>query len=768
MGFLDIRLGAHAQVVQPGIDRVGGTLGGAVAHAHLDVDRARGAEADRAALRHPIRRAVPLAIALVATVVVALGRLVVTPSFYFADDTQTGTAGQWWQLGEALLSGRLPILDVHAWTAGNYLAEGQWGTFNPVIWGFAVLTRLGENPMVTITVVKIAALAVMTAGVYLLTRSFGGSRAWAAAAGVLVPLGGFTVYFDAPSWTTGLLASAVFPWVWWGLRRLVEDGRGPLAFLIPTFVLVTFGYVFGVIMLVLLLGETLVRAIVARDRRRIFTTLGAGAFGALLTVAVYLPGVLTAPVTVRGSTSIVNSGFLNADLTDTLSASTATVTGSIGAWWGEATTAPIMYALWALPALAFFAPSRTVLRRLVPLAIVGAVTLLVVTGPDQIGPIRWPVRFMPYLVLVVVVAFAVIAAEGRRARSPRRAAVLAGVILAGLSWFSAVNTPWEWRQVAISAFVQAVGLGALWLLIFRSRRPHRVVGGATAFVTGAVGAVLVIPQLFFFPASPLPQLGVVTDTNAMAQVPGDVQDDAIVVGDIYRGWKTASTFDERLVANQWYFSDTTVSSLYTVLPHRAYVEDLCADLRGATCPDALDTLTGLDPTTGLDVAQLLGVNTIVVMKASFPDGLPDLAEGWQVAADGELTWVLSREDAVDPAGGVAWTGDGTRVTETSRADTSITLRVDEVGDDPSVVLSRLAWPGYTVSGAEMADSLRGYLLTLDLSDAAAGDVIVVSFHPPGWTLEITCLVIAVLGLVAWPIVHAVRQRRRGTTAPVAS
>lgn len=696
--------------------------------------------------------------AVVLTVLIAASRLLVTPGFYYADDTQTGTAGQWWHLGGELLAGRLPLLNVHAWTAGNYLAEGQWGIFNPMIWLIAVVMRLVADPLLVITVVKIAALAVMTLGAYALSRSFRATRPWSAAAGVLVPLGGFTVYMDAPSWTTGLLAAALVPWSWYGLRRHVEDRRSPAVYLVATGLLVTLGYVFGVIVLVIIFTESLVRFGIRRDWARVRGVLIAGVFAGLLTVAVYLPGILTAPVTIRNSAAVFNTGFLNADMTDLFAASTATVTGSIGSWGTGATTAPLVYTLWALPAFALFWPSRHRLRALAPLLWVGIVLLLIVTGPDQVGPIRWPVRFMPYVVLVVCVAFASIA-SGRRARAPRMSLLASFALLALLSWVSVVNTTWEWRQVAASFAVQAFGILVLWWILHRPLLTQERSRTASAIAASLAGAALVVPQMYFFASTPLPQLGFGSDVTAMRAVPGDVPGDAIVVGDIYAGWRDPATFGERLVANQWYFSGTTVSSLYTVLPYRAYVEDLCADLRGSTCGAALATLTSTDNVTGRDLAELLGVNTIVVMKSSFGRQCPATPAGWTVHADDRITCVLVRVDPTPIAGGISWVGNGTQVEEVSRSSTDVTFRVDAVGTDARVVLSRLAWPGYRVRGAEQVQSVRGYLLTVDVASAEPGELVTVSFRPPGWGLEISALIAALLIAVGWPIARVVVARQ---------
>ena len=166
------------------------------------------------------------AIAALVTAAFAAARLIANPRFYYADDSEIGAFGQWWQLGDRLLHGGIPVLDPHAWQAGNYFAEGQWGLLNPVTWAIALAARASEHPAALMAVVKIAFLVVLAVGVHFLARGFGASPAWAAVAGVLVPLGGFTVYMDSPSWATGLFNAALLPWVWWSLRRIVETDRG--------------------------------------------------------------------------------------------------------------------------------------------------------------------------------------------------------------------------------------------------------------------------------------------------------------------------------------------------------------------------------------------------------------------------------------------------------------------------------------------------------------------------------------------------------------
>lgn len=702
----------------------------------------------------------PLA-AVVLTGAIALVRLLFTRTFYFADDTQTGSFGQWWELGDKLLTGSIPVLNPHAWEAGNYFAEGQWGLLSPVTWAVAVGARWSEHPAAYAAGVKIVFLMIMAGGVFLLARSFGANAPWAAVAAVLAPMSGFTVYMDAASWTTGLQNAAVLPWVWWGLRRLVEDRRSPLWYLVSSYVLISFGYIFGVLVLIVILVESLVRSWVGKDRSATWRTLAASVWGGLLTIAVYLPGVLTAPVTERAGLAISNNWFLTADLTDLLSAGAPVATASIQSWWGPVTNAPLVYIAWILPFLPLFLPmAREAVRRCVPLFVVGGIALATVIGPSDIGPIRWPVRFMPYLVLAVVVIVAVMASRAFPAQITRRGVGLSFAVLGVTTAVTFANTPGGWKGIFGLALLQAVALLAL---AFLSRSPRLTWsigrrGAAGAALVMAVSAFIVVPQVTVFPSTPLPKFAVPDSVARMQQVLADVPGDAIVVGDVYTAGEREESYDERLLGNLWYLSPANVSSLYTVLPFTAFAHDLCADLRGQTCEAALDTLWGEDAETGLTVADLMGVSTIVAMRVTYPEP-PAPPAGWHVVDGGVYTWLIVRDEAVPGAGGVTWTGEGTRVSVVEQTDTSVVFTVDAVGSDPRVSLARLDYPGYSVAGAAESPPIRDWLLTVNVADAEVGDTVTVSFRPPGFVLMLAAFGLSAVMLIGWPIVHA-RQRRR--------
>ena len=109
----------------------------------------------------------------------------------------------------------------------------------------------------------------------------------------------------------------------------------------------------------------------------------------------------------------------------------------------------------------------------------------------------------------------------------------------------------------------------------------------------------------------------------------------------------------------------------------------------------------------------------------------------------------SRDVPLGPAGGVSWSQPGTRLTEVSRDDAKIVLKVDEVpAGGGRAALSRLPWPGYTVEGAELMERpVGGYLLGLEVPADAQGKLITISFEPPGWRIGIPVWAVAVVGML---------------------
>ncbi|WP_299087405.1 hypothetical protein [uncultured Microbacterium sp.] len=698
---------------------------------------------------------------LAAVLAVLALRLVNEPRFLYWDDTQLGAYGQWYGLGSRILSGDITLMSPGAWQGGNYLAEGQWGIWNPVTWLVALSTHAIDSATVTVTLIKLAFFTALYIGAYLVAREYGATPWWAMLGGFTATMGGQTIFMDGPSWVTGLQSTALFALSWWALKRHLDGRSGPVPFFVFAYVLITFGYVFGVMELAFLLLVSLAAALVARDAVSARRVLVLGVYSALLTVFIYLPGILTSPVTRRGGTDILNDQFLNMDIGDLATSPITTALTSVRGYWGDLAPVPLQYVTWLLPlVLVLVLRGRPWLSGLFAPFAVTIFTLALVVGPSVIGPIRYPARMMPYAVLGIAVLLAVLFSRGwpGRPSRPRTIAVLAITALSG--WLAWAAQPASWGTVLLAVALQ-VGVCAAVLLPWRGRS---VIAGTAprAALSLLVGSVIVLlPQIDQYPSSPLGNFNVPSSASQMKAAGNDMASGILAVGDVYSLQRSPESYNESLLANLWYLTGKDAAGVYTVLPFTTFSEDLCIDLRGWTCADALDDLFEDDDRLVDDMA----LNTVVVIKGEGLESTPEPGPGWRVE-EREYTWLLSRIEPVAPAGGIVRTTDGVSVTEVSRDETSVSFRVDSapaVGGE--VVFSRLAWPGYLVDGATLVDPERGYLLTTRVDADAVGTVVTVSFTPPGWAVEVgSALAALLLALVAGVLWEARRRALRVSAA----
>jgi hypothetical protein len=691
------------------------------------------------------------------TVLVALALLLVGNHHYFwYGDTPAAYYGWWYHLGELVRHGDWATLDPHSWRAGNLAAEGQWGLWSPLTIGIGLLTTVVPDLLVLTVAVKLGLAVLGVLGVYLLVRSYDAPPAAAYIAAVLVPMGGMTQYLDLPSWVAGEMIWALFPWVWWGLRRTMLCGANPLPALAAGYLLVTVGYVFGTIMLIIAVVACLLDCYLARDRAAAIRVFGAGLLLGLVAVTVYLPGVLTTHVTARETGVHLLGGKFTTDPLALFAGvlPTSAVPGT------SASLLPYSYLAWLLPVACWldFRRVREAWRPLGGLLLLTVVTLVTVDGISQLGALRWPLRLAPFLVLCLAVLLVVAWHRfGIATPSRRRLAWSVGwvVAAAGISLVRA-SSRWDAHLTALVAVTGA--LASVWWLVRR--------GGVTraAPLVGVVTVGLMVLQHAFYPTPPSPQRHAPTALADYRTQAGGAVGDVMEVGaaNPMMTLSSAPTKD-LLLASGWYLNPHDVQNTYTAISHAAYKDRYCMTYLGDTCPEALATLFSVEPSTGRERVDLLGVSSLVLVRADFPPGeLAHPPTGWRVAGETAYSVTWTRRTPVPGAGGVAWTSPGTSVSAVRAGATSTSFRVDRVpSGGGTVVLSLLDWPGYSTSAGSIAQPVDGYLVTVDVPASARGRTLHVAFHPPGWSAEVGAWVLALLVGTAWSGVAAVRRRRRG-------
>lgn len=701
--------------------------------------------------------------------------LVFDRRFYFADDTQAGAFGIWYRLGQNLRAGDLPIFEVSSWMSGNYAAEGQWGLFSPLVLGIGWFASFTGDANLFSAAVKLVFLLVAAAGTYLLARGYGATHLAAFAAGLAAPLAGFTLYMDAATWVTGLMVWSLLPWFVLGVHRLGAEHRNPWLALVAAYLIITVGYVHGTIMVAGVVAIAIVGRLLVRDRTGAVRVLVAGVLAGLVALAVYLPGVLTAGVTERDSSRIFNDGFMTLDLSGVLGSSVSTALPQISFWWGDIAPAPVLYVSWLLPLLVLldWPAVRRSWREYFPLLAVLVLSAALALAPSNMGPLRFPARMFPYVALFLLVLLAVLLSRARCA-SPGRGRIAAVVVLFGLGVFMGIAQSPQYPTLMLRTVV--ITLVGLWLLLVISRRAGRPLlrlapPVAAGVVIAAVTLTLLVDQQRAFPGSPA---GDFTLPSAVAdykpQLEGAVNDTIVVGISVDSGAPREELWTETLLANTWYLNDHSVQNTYTPLLHVGYAAATCMNWRGETCAKLAERLFETDPETGTTLADRLAVDTVQILKVSVPAAswrtVPD---GWSVLSDtkNQVTWV--RDEPRGPAGSVAWTSDGVEVEVVSQDDRNLTMRLLSAPEGGgTVLLSRLYWPGYAAENAEIVDPTDDFLLTLEVSADDVGRDVVVTFSPPGWTLELVSLAVAVLLGAAWALGDGPLRRRRRPLDPAPS
>jgi hypothetical protein len=696
-------------------------------------------------------------LAAVLTVLAALALLLVGhPRYFWYGDTPAAYYGWWYHLGDLVRHGEWTTLDPHAWRAGNFAAEGQWGLWSPLTIGIGLLATTASQMVVLTTLVKLGFAVIGVLGVYLLVRSYDAPPAAAYVAGVLVPMGGMTQYLDLPSWVAGEMIWALFPWVWWGLRRTMLRGSNPLPVLVAGYLLVTVGYVFGTIMLVVAILACLVDCAVVRDRRAALQVLGSGLLLGLVAVTVYLPGLLSLSATARAAEYGTDPSKFTTDPLTMLAA--VLPTGSVPT--PDAPLRPYIYLAWLLPALVWldWRRAREGWRPLAGLLGLVLVTGAMVAGPNQFGPLRYPLRLQPFLLLALAVLVVVAWSRFGLSRPSSRRLVLSLVWVVLAAAWCVGRAPSTWPAQVCSVLLVGPALGGLWWLVR---------AGRTAWLAPVAGAVTVAAmgvQHAFFPTPASPQRNAPGDLAAYQGLYPEAVGDLLQVGatdDLVRA--DAEAARQLPIGSAWYLAGLRSQNTYTAISHAAYKARYCIYYQGNTCRDLLGTLFSTEPTTGRQRVDLLGVSTLLLVRADYPAGiLAHPPEGWQVAARTRYAVLWTRRTPVAGAGGVAWTSPGTSVSGVRAGATSTSFRVDRVpASGGTVVLSLLDWPGYSTSLGSLDDPVDGYLVTVHVPASAHGETVDVAFHPPGWQAQVAAWCLALAGGAVWSIWSALAVRRSG-------
>lgn len=697
---------------------------------------------------------------------------------YFTDDTESQYTALWVGLGRSLREGVFPVMVPEQWMAGNNTMDDA-GLFNPPQLLIDLIAPSVDNVALYATVVKLIFSIITALGVYRICLAYGARPAWSAVAGVAFPLSGWFLFFDQASWMTALTGTAWIVHAWASAVRYTRGRSGPVPVFAFLYLTITTQYIFPAIEAILMLAAVAIGELLYRRRWWPIARLAAvSACAGLAGLIAFLPSMLSADVTWRGSWDVINDQFLTVPWSESLNASLPSALPAFTSWSGYVQPFPVTYIAWFLvPALAFvdWRRAATAWRELSSVALFSLVMLMWAAGPGTIGPLRWPARVLPMLALGLLVLVCVLIGRFGTVQNLRGRCAAGGALIAVLLARSLSADPAD----AMWHVVSALGVAALGAAVIWCSRTRGVAFGAAL----TIAAMFPIAFLQVHAAQPTPMSWNLPAHRSDAQrafpaFPGTTLQlgDRALLGPEDKSVDGA--YGSLVFGNYARAVELDYVNGYTPTGHYWFGDLLCMRWDGSVCPDAYRRVFAPEPDTGRAVIDLMNIDRVVLQRAMYPDLRDEPApDGWtwvDYPGNDRYIRVLERTDGpASTRNGRISDTDGVDAVSISETDTTSRVRVSS-SDGGRIVFARLGWPGYraTLDGEPIPIStVAKSFVTVDVPAGTRDAELVLTWRPPGWKIGIASAVMGLAGLAAlhWLWIRTRRgawiRARRGGGAP---
>lgn len=190
------------------------------------------------------------------------------PLVFWNDDYELSVLPVFADMARSWSEGHWPLLSPYSWVCGNLAGEFQYGTFSVfvnaaviLIWKFP-LTFPQQAAALSIT-----HLFVLAIGAFLLARDRRFSVPLSIFVALVASLNGWIICWGATDWFGALGAFTWLPWAWWAAERALDRQRTKWRFLWPApfvYLLVTGGFPYTVLMLLLLIAWLSIKSLIQR------------------------------------------------------------------------------------------------------------------------------------------------------------------------------------------------------------------------------------------------------------------------------------------------------------------------------------------------------------------------------------------------------------------------------------------------------------------------------------------------------------------------
>jgi len=702
------------------------------------------------------RWAWPFSVTVLTFLLALLPPIIGSQSFYRRGDSAAQFLPTWVHFGDLLRGGTWPpLMDPDSWHGGNYAAEALFGIYNPINALNWVFVSLLPDLDLAATLVKAEFLALLALGLYLLCREYG-AQPWAASlVAVAMPFSGFTLYWEAGSWASGLIAFTYLPFVWWAFRRTAYGRMKPIWGFLVGALAITQGNPYGVLAVAVVGVAVVVEVALQRDWPGVRRLVLTGFFVALLIPLIFVPLLEIAPLANRGDLAgIRNNDFMSPGLGDLLNLGAPSYLPPIRTFLDPMQVPATYFAWFALPLLPWLRWSslRGRVRALTAVPLVTVAYFLLAVGPSALWLFRWPLRLVEYVQLPLALLLAVIASAGfHRDKVTARAA--ASVIIAATGGYLA----WAQRPDALKVHAAATALvltlvaGLVWAIL----RSARSLLPAVAVVH--VGTVLVLCfQLAAYSANDsAARWAFPSDVSAMDKRFASYDGTTLQLANLGKVRARVTSQGTKvwggLLGGSMYHAVGVDSvNTYSGVGLKAFTRSLCMDYNGGTCPAAYEKLYQPTGDGRPSLATLIKLQTLVVQQG-IDQVRPE--DGWIIERETKQVVVLHPDEPYPwPDSRLSWASDEVEVTaaETSGAYGE-TVDIGDVDQAGTLVFARLGWPGYSASidGEELrwSRTAEGLLQVQIPAGTKAGDV-EITYRPPGQRVGLVLGGLGLLGALA--------------------
>ena len=640
----------------------------------------------------------------------------------------------------------MPWISDRTWHGGNLLGEGQFALFNPFSLALYAVVSLIPDKAFAALMFSGFHILVLSAGTYFFVINLGGRAALAAVAGFACATTSTMSYWYAAAWWNALVTDAwlMVSLAFWAL--FLAKGRGFVAAICFGALSMMSGWPHGWIALGILIGIFSFAAYQSGDRKKSILILCGGIFTLLLASPAIAPLLDNAVLSERPS-KVANDGDMIGTLEAIVALSWPAYLPQIHRIYGWIAEAPTSFAAWfVLPSL--LACRHQLWRRrrepaIFAISVGVSVFILLSLGPQNLYFLRWPMRFISYYQVLLIVLATLLLSHKDACTEVSGSGRVLGLYAITMIYIGFSSNPQQISSLSSLAFVSVLALE-----FFRRQCLQKrllTAWGSLLITTAALFSLIHMlwPHHPNLPEWPGPDSVQGTPTMAGAAYTENTMMIHRLVGEV----GTSSLPSGAITL--W----TNARSIngYSAVPNAGIKKATCFNVWGFSCRNALELLFEV-PVAGIPLRrdQLFNLRRLAIEKRQFkqPPNWP--AEWRQVGEDSSVLVFERTSPPASQSGSVTWAEAPLSISASAPNTSAMheSLQVENTSDKLlRIVFSRPTYSGVGISlnGTPLPiEPVDGVFLSTQIPPHAAG-TLEVTYSPP--FLRLTA-VLAALALIA--------------------